>query len=178
MYDLQYGVILLNADILLQRAIQLVSVAIEEDNKQNYAEAYKQYSNALDYFMLALKCARFSNIKSSMYLRLTVGEKNEKSKQLIRGKIEEYIARAETLKNHITDQEDKRAKKAVGANGTTNGGTGGKGLKCAPSTSLGVVCLSDVHCALTGKVMTMTPIQRSRSCAQVSRALSLQTSRT
>ena len=30
--------------------------AIEEDKKQNYEEAYKLYSNALDYFMLALKC--------------------------------------------------------------------------------------------------------------------------
>ena len=55
----------------MQRAIQLVSVAIEEDNKQNYAEAYKQYSNALDYFMLALKCTclptvyyRFSQLRS------------------------------------------------------------------------------------------------------------------
>jgi hypothetical protein len=33
-----------------------VQVAIEEDKKQNYPEAYKQYQNALDYFMLALKC--------------------------------------------------------------------------------------------------------------------------
>lgn len=40
-----------------QRAIELVQRAIEEDTKQNYAEAYKQYQNALDYFMLALKCA-------------------------------------------------------------------------------------------------------------------------
>ncbi|GJE92040.1 AAA-domain-containing protein [Phanerochaete sordida] len=96
----------------LDRAIQLVSLAIEADNKQNYEEAYKQYSNALDYFMLALKW-----------------EKNEKSKQLIRSKIEEYIARAEMLKEHIQQAEDKRAKKAVGANGMANGGSGGKGTK-------------------------------------------------
>ncbi len=31
--------------------------AIEADKKQEYEEAYKLYSNALDYFMLALKCA-------------------------------------------------------------------------------------------------------------------------
>ena len=30
--------------------------AIDEDQKQNYPEAYKQYQNALDYFMLGLKC--------------------------------------------------------------------------------------------------------------------------
>jgi vacuolar protein-sorting-associated protein 4 len=39
-----------------QRAIEIVQRAIDEDVKQNYAEAYKQYQNALDYFMLAMKC--------------------------------------------------------------------------------------------------------------------------
>lgn len=34
----------------------MVQKAIDEDVKQNYAEAYKQYMNSLDYFMLALKC--------------------------------------------------------------------------------------------------------------------------
>jgi hypothetical protein len=34
----------------------MVQKAIDEDTKQNYAEAYKQYQNALDYFMLAMKC--------------------------------------------------------------------------------------------------------------------------
>ena len=33
-----------------------MEVAIDEDKKQNYPEAYEQYQNALDYFMLALKC--------------------------------------------------------------------------------------------------------------------------
>jgi len=42
--------------ICLQRAIELVEKAIFEDVKQNYAEAYKIYKNALDYFMLAHKC--------------------------------------------------------------------------------------------------------------------------
>ena len=42
---------------LTKRAIEIVQRAIDEDTKQNYAEAYKQYQNALDYFMLALKCA-------------------------------------------------------------------------------------------------------------------------
>ena len=64
------------------------------------------------------------------------GEKNDKAKQLIRGKIEEYIARAETLKEHLSNAEDKRAKKAIGANGMANGGTGGKGMKCVASGAL------------------------------------------
>ncbi|KAI0809143.1 AAA-domain-containing protein [Irpex lacteus] len=96
----------------LDRAVDLVKLAIEADTNQNYPEAYKQYSNALDYFMLALKY-----------------EKNEKSKTLIRSKIEEYITRAETLKSHIQQAEDKQAKRAIGANGMSNGGSGGKGSK-------------------------------------------------
>ena len=35
--------------------------AIEADKKQDYDEAYKLYSNALDYFMLALKCVFYRN---------------------------------------------------------------------------------------------------------------------
>lgn len=44
-------------------------------------------------------------------------EKNERSKALIRTKIEEYLARAEMLKQHIQAAEGK-TKRAVGANGT------------------------------------------------------------
>lgn len=51
-----------------QRAIEIVQRAIEEDTKQNYAEAYKQYSNSLDYFMLALKCAYSSPQKCNRKL--------------------------------------------------------------------------------------------------------------
>ncbi|KAI6107401.1 P-loop containing nucleoside triphosphate hydrolase protein [Pisolithus croceorrhizus] len=93
----------------LDRAIEIVQRAIDEDIKQNYAEAYKQYMNSLDYFMLAQKY-----------------EKNEKSKVLIRGKIEEYLSRAETLKKHLQSQEEHRGRRAVGANGAVTG-IGGKG---------------------------------------------------
>ncbi|TDL28908.1 AAA-domain-containing protein [Rickenella mellea] len=96
----------------LDRAIEIVQLAIDEDIKQNYAEAYKQYQNSLDYFMLALKY-----------------EKNDKLKVLIRGKIDEYLDRAEKLKEHISKAEEKRARRAVGANGAANGGPGGSGKK-------------------------------------------------
>ncbi|KAF8150386.1 AAA-domain-containing protein [Mycena galopus ATCC 62051] len=88
----------------LDRAIEIVQRAIEEDVKQNYAEAYKQYQNSLDYFMLAMKY-----------------EKNEKSRSLIRAKISEYLARAETLKEHLVNGE--KNKKAAVANGSGGGGT-------------------------------------------------------
>jgi vacuolar protein-sorting-associated protein 4 len=56
-------------------------------------------------------------------------EKNEKSKLLIRTKINEYLARAETLKGHLSKIGEKRARSAIGANGATNGGPGGGGKK-------------------------------------------------
>ncbi|KAF9074043.1 AAA-domain-containing protein [Rhodocollybia butyracea] len=94
----------------LDRAIEIVQKAIDEDVKQNYDAAYKQYMNSLDYFMLAMKY-----------------EKNEKSKLLIRTKIQEYLSRAETLKEHISSQSEKRGKSAVGVNGTSTGiGPNGK----------------------------------------------------
>ncbi|KJA21948.1 hypothetical protein HYPSUDRAFT_186857 [Hypholoma sublateritium FD-334 SS-4] len=88
----------------LDRAIDIVQKAIDEDTKHNYAEAYKYYQNSLDYFMLALKY-----------------ERNEKSKQLIKAKINEYLGRAETLKEHL--MSEKRGKSAVGVNG--GGGASG-----------------------------------------------------
>jgi vacuolar protein-sorting-associated protein 4 len=41
---------------------------------------------------------------------------------MIRGKIEEYLGRAETLKTHLVAAENKTAKKAVGANGAIKKG--------------------------------------------------------
>ncbi|KAG8882462.1 Vacuolar protein sorting-associated protein 4 [Tulasnella sp. 331] len=96
----------------LDRAIEIVQKAIEEDVNQNYAEAYKQYQNSLDYFMMALKY-----------------EKNDNLKALIRGKIAEYLGRAEKLKEHLAAQDEKRTRSAVGANGQGTSGSGGSGKK-------------------------------------------------
>ena len=52
-------------------------------------------------------------------------EKNEGSRKLIKSKLSEYLARAETLKEHVRDKEEKRAKKAVGVNGMNGGSAGG-----------------------------------------------------
>ena len=46
-------------------------------------------------------------------------EKNEKLKALIRGKVEEYLDRAEKLKQHLNKPADKPGKRAVSANGTS-----------------------------------------------------------
>lgn len=41
----------------LEKAIQYVKQARDEDEKENYQEAYKLYLLSLDYFMMTLKCA-------------------------------------------------------------------------------------------------------------------------
>ncbi|KAM7188264.1 vacuolar protein sorting-associated protein 4 [Naviculisporaceae sp. PSN 640] len=96
-----------NTDFL-GRAIDKVRQAIELDNAADYEKAYQTYYDALNLFMLALKW-----------------EKNPKSKEMIRGKVSEYMDRAEKLKAHLADAEAKRKKPGmVGANGTSTGGTG------------------------------------------------------
>ncbi|KAF7319364.1 AAA-domain-containing protein [Mycena chlorophos] len=69
----------------LNKAISIVNKAIEHDKAQNHAQACKDYMDALDYFMLALKY-----------------EKNDQFKILIRSKIDDYLARAEVLKKTLT----------------------------------------------------------------------------
>lgn len=49
---------------------------------------------------------------------------------MIRNKIDEYLSRAEALKEHIAATTEKRSKRAVGADGVANGGPGGGGKKC------------------------------------------------
>lgn len=61
------------------------------------------------------------------------------------------------LKSHLQQAEDKAAKKAVGANGMANGGTGGKGSKCVISFCLAVTVLMHDD---KGRGTTMTRIQR------------------
>jgi len=109
-----------------------VQVAIDEDKKLNYPEAYKQYQNALDYFMLALKCLSVLPFYFALVPTKNAGcvdEKNERSKALIRAKIGEYLGRAEQLKEHLSQASEKRARRAIGANGIANGGPGGEGKK-------------------------------------------------
>ena len=55
------------------------------------------------------------------------GEKNEKSKELIKSKFNEYLSRAETLKEHLAEKES-RGRSAIGANGA-GGSAGPSGKK-------------------------------------------------
>ncbi|KAJ4363798.1 Vacuolar protein sorting-associated protein 4 [Ascochyta clinopodiicola] len=93
----------------LGRAIEQVKKAIETDTAGDYEAAYQQYYSALELFMLALKW-----------------EKNQKSKDMIRGKVAEYMERAEKLKQHLNQNDASNRKKpsAMGANGKSAGGSG------------------------------------------------------
>ncbi|KAK2459760.1 hypothetical protein APHAL10511_008192 [Amanita phalloides] len=123
----------------LDKAIEIVQRAIEEDTKQNYAEAYKLYQNSLDYFMLAMKY-----------------EKNDKSKQLIRVKTEEYLHRAEKLKEHLASLEEKRGRAAVGINGS-GGGIGGGGRKKDGEDDDGDPEVKKLRAGLAGAIITEKP---------------------
>eukprot|EP00123_Amoebidium_parasiticum_P014523 comp22536_c0_seq1/m.34228 comp22536_c0_seq1/g.34228 ORF comp22536_c0_seq1/g.34228 comp22536_c0_seq1/m.34228 type:complete len:433 (-) comp22536_c0_seq1:127-1425(-) len=86
----------------LKKAIDIVTKATQEDQAENYAEAHKLYLQALEYFTAALKY-----------------EKNQRSKESIRLKVEQYVKRAEDLKEFL--DKSKGGKKPVAA-----GGGGGK----------------------------------------------------
>ncbi|KAJ3164887.1 Vacuolar protein sorting-associated protein 4 [Irineochytrium annulatum] len=73
------------------KAIELVKKATEEDQKQNFEEAYKLYQNSLEHFMLAMKY-----------------EKNERLKENIRKKFTDYLERAEKLKEYLDKQKKKK----------------------------------------------------------------------
>jgi vacuolar protein-sorting-associated protein 4 len=76
--------------------------------------------------MLALKCTYRVIAGPHSTQASCTDEKNEKSKILIRNKVTEYLNRAETLKEHIAQQGEKRAKSKVGADGSVGGAGNGK----------------------------------------------------
>ncbi|KAF8736095.1 hypothetical protein AX14_000891 [Amanita brunnescens Koide BX004] len=123
----------------LDKAIEIVQRAIEEDTNHNYAEAYKLYRNSLDYFMLAMKY-----------------EKNDKSKQLIRVKTEEYLNRAEKLKEHLSSMEEKRGRAAVGLNGSGSG-IGGGGRKKDGEEDDADPEVKKLRAGLSGAILTEKP---------------------
>lgn len=117
-----------NTDFL-GRAIDTVKKAIEQDNGGEYEKAYQTYYSALELFLLALKW-----------------EKNARSKEMIRAKAGEYMARAEKLKSHL-DSQDRKKPSAVGANGSVAQGSGKGGYVWTQILSLprGSVSMTNGH---------------------------------
>lgn len=80
----------------LQKAIDLVTKATEEDKAKNYEEALRLYQHAVEYFLHAIKYDAHSN----------------KAKESIRAKCAQYLDRAEKLKDYLRNK-DKQSKKPV-----------------------------------------------------------------
>ncbi|KAI8790611.1 vacuolar protein sorting-associated protein 4A-like isoform X2 [Biomphalaria glabrata] len=83
----------------LQKAIELVTKATEEDKKKNYEEALKCYEHAVEYFLHAIKYEATS----------------DKAKESIRSKCAQYLDRAEKLKQYLK-KKDKKSPMLDGGN--------------------------------------------------------------
>ncbi|RMX66899.1 hypothetical protein DD238_000949 [Peronospora effusa] len=79
----------------IPQAIEIVTQAIDEDNRKNYQEAFRLYKKALEHFMVGVKY-----------------EKNPTSKEIIMKRVEGYMTRAEQLRGML---EKDNAPKAVAA---------------------------------------------------------------
>ncbi|KAK9379189.1 P-loop containing nucleoside triphosphate hydrolase protein [Kockiozyma suomiensis] len=121
------------------KAIDIVQKAIEADSAENFEEAYKLYYSSLEYFMMALKY-----------------EKNAKNKEMIRSKTAEYMDRAEKLKNYIETQ-DKKSKRAVGANGKAANSSGGKSKKKGDDSDEDDADSKKLRNALSGAILSEKP---------------------
>ncbi|KAJ1997826.1 Vacuolar protein sorting-associated protein 4, partial [Coemansia thaxteri] len=97
----------------IEKAKDIVNRAIAEDVAGNYEEAYKQYTNAIEWYLTAIKY-----------------EKYDKRKEYIRKRLTEYMDRAEQLKEHLAKTRDKPKLVAVGS---SNGNSGAGGKKKAAS---------------------------------------------
>ncbi|VDP15077.1 unnamed protein product [Soboliphyme baturini] len=80
----------------LQKAIDLVTKATEEDKKNNYDEALHLYEHAVEYFLHAIKYEA----------------QGDKQKETIRAKCIQYLDRAEKLKEYLKTGKHKKPIKA------------------------------------------------------------------
>ena len=90
----------------LQKAIDLVTKATEEDQKKNYAEALRLYEHAVEYFLHAIKYEAQS----------------DKAKESIRAKCIQYLERAEKLKSYVNGKQKKPIKAGESGDKKDKGG--------------------------------------------------------
>ncbi|CAH1390418.1 unnamed protein product [Nezara viridula] len=76
----------------LQKAIDLVTKATDEDRNKNYEEALRLYEHAVEYFLHAIKYEAQS----------------ERAKESIRNKCLQYLERAEKLKEYLKKGKQKK----------------------------------------------------------------------
>jgi len=86
------GVAIMASGQTLQKAIELVTKATEEDKNKNYGEALRMYESAVEYFLHAMKYE----------------VPNERAKESIRAKCKQYLDRAEKLKEYMEKNQNKK----------------------------------------------------------------------
>ncbi|KAH8388051.1 hypothetical protein KR093_011374 [Drosophila rubida] len=86
------------AGTTLQKAIDLVTKATEEDRNKNYAEALRLYEHGVEYFLHTIKYEA----------------QGEKAKDSIRAKCLQYLDRAEKLKEYLKKGQKKKPLKEGG----------------------------------------------------------------
>merc|ERR1712076_93727 len=93
----------------LQKAIDLVTKATDEDKNKNYEEALRLYEHGVEYFLHAIKYEAHS----------------DKAKESIRAKCVQYLDRAEKLKTYVAGGKKKPVKDAGGGCGGPSKGNSG-----------------------------------------------------
>ncbi|XP_058790536.1 vacuolar protein sorting-associated protein 4 [Phymastichus coffea] len=81
---------------ILQKAIDMVTKATEEDRNKNYEDALRLYEHSVEYFLHAIKYEA----------------QGERAKDSIRSKCMQYLDRAEKLKSYLKKKEKKKPVKA------------------------------------------------------------------
>jgi len=122
----------------LQKAIDLVTKATEEDKNKNYEEALRLYEHAVEYFLHAIKYEAQS----------------DKAKESIRAKCITYLERAEKLKEYIKGGSKKKPIKDGGGGASKKDGKG-------------IVLLSDLSTSNPSQTRTETRtmmIPRRKRC--------------
>lgn len=79
---------------ILQKAIDLVTKATEEDRNKNYEEALRLYEHAVEYFLHSIKYEA----------------QGDRAKESIRAKCTQYLERAEKLKAYLKKNKKKPVK--------------------------------------------------------------------
>lgn len=102
------------AGTTLQKAIDIVTKATEEDRNKNYEEALRLYEHGVEYFLHAVKCESLqldSWYEESAKLSLFSDEaQGDKAKDSIRAKCLQYLDRAEKLKTYLKKGKKKPVK--------------------------------------------------------------------
>ena len=101
------------AGTTLQKAIDIVTKATEEDRNKNYEEALRLYEHGVEYFLHAIKCKNIQKyikwvlliLRSILILDEAQGDK---AKESIRAKCLQYLDRAEKLKQYLKKGNKKK----------------------------------------------------------------------